>query len=493
MTLSFLISELSALCKIECVGSAEGISVSEVTEISSRAAPNTVFVAIKGEKRNGEDYINEARKRGASVFVAERKVRISQGEFLIVAESARVALAAISYILRGATLSEMKIIGVTGTKGKTTTARMLSHILADAGVPHILIGTLGCETVIGKREREKTDNTTPSAPYIHKALAEAYERGAKAAVIEASSQALKHYRLFSIPFCAAVFTNLTPDHIGKGEHESFFEYFAAKRSLFTDYGVKLAIVNSLDPYSARISHGVKRVVKVGTSVLSDYRIESPSVAGGVSFSLFGERYALGMKGVFNIENAALALATAKECFGILPKKMVPTLAAFGVEGRYEEYRIGEKRIIIDFAHNPDSFLAIMKSAASETEGRLISVFGSVGGRSRARRAAIAAVAEAFCDISVITSDNPDNEPPELIASDMLRGFKDTSRAIVITDREEAIRWALSTADEGDTVLLLGKGHESYQLISGKKIPFSEREIIASLGAVKVSFPLKERT
>lgn len=464
------------------------IDIKDVTPHSSKTSPNCAFVAIKGNKKDGEDYIPEARKRGCKVFLTTRKVPIFDGECLIITKSTRDALALSAKLLFGECVDDMKLVGITGTKGKTTTALLLSSILASFGIKHILSGTLGIELIgpFGNGITYQARNTTPEPTELYRALKRAYDLGIKVGVIEVSSQAMLQSRLLGINFDAAIFTNLSPDHIGREEHRDFFDYYSSKKRLFTDHGVKLAVVNSDDAYSKDISRSVPRSVSVGSGIMADVRITDTKAFGGrIEFSLLGEYFSLSMKGDYNVKNASLAIITAKEVFGLPISEMKDAVFNKKVPGRYEEYELDGIKIIIDFAHNPESFRAVMTTARRECEGKLISVFGSVGGRSDNRRAALGSVAAELCDFSVITSDNPAYEDASQIAGDILLGFPFSDKAIIVTDREEAIKAAVSIAEKGDTVLLLGKGHECFQEIGSKLVPFSERRIIEKMGARKI--------
>lgn len=472
---------------IECKNFIE-CEIAGVGEHSSAISEGFVFVCVKGYKNDGFDYLNDAKVRGARAFVTDRKDVDLSEENVIIVENARKSIAEISNALYGEKLSEIKIIGVTGTKGKTTTAKILSECISFMGLKCVCIGTLGVEYYEDKSRvhlRGKCDNTTPSAPFLYKALSDAYLKGVRVAVLEVSSQALMSYRVYGIPFTVCVFTNFSPDHVGNFEHASLGEYFEAKRKLFSDYGSKISVVNSDDECSELISNGIEHVVYVGK--------DSKSFRVGILFSC--ESYSefkindtdfhLSLGGRFNVMNASLAVVTASLISGRNISEFSNVLNRISVDGRYEVYRIKDKTVIIDFAHNMDSFRSVLESVNERKTGRIISLFGSVGNRSLKRRGELASVAENLSDYIVITSDNPCNEPAEKICKDIYNAIKDKTKAKIITDRKEAIAYAIDLAKPKDIVLLLGKGHEAYQLIGNDKIPFSEREIIESLGAVRI--------
>ena len=459
-----------------------------VSPHSARVKSGDVFVCIKGREEDGVFYIDEAKNAGALAFVMEEKNVCSQTNNVIIVENARKCEAEMSKAMYGEELDKLKIIGITGTKGKTTTAKFLSECIADLGLKCVSIGTLGVEYYDGERRLllgDKNENTTPDAPFIYKALSDAYSQGVRVAVIEVSSQGLKDYRVFGIPFTVCVFTNFSPDHVGKNEHRTVKEYLDCKRSLFCNYGCKICVVNSDDESSAFISRGIDHVIKFGKdsekfklSVLSSDETNS-------SFLVNENRFDISMGGVFNAYNAAAAVITAALIFGRNLSEFAPALKRVSVPGRYELYRIGDVSVIIDFAHNGESFRSILSSAKKSAKGKIISLFGSVGERSYQRRAELAIAAEEFSDFIVITSDDPGSEPAENICEEIAGYMLDRSFVKIIMDREEAIKFAIGIASDNDTVLLLGKGHEEFQLIGKNRIPFSERKIIESLGAVRV--------
>ncbi len=476
---------IKMLSDVELFGDPD-TEILDITEHSASANTGAVFVCIKGSRDDGAAHLAEARLRGSSVFVCESKVNILKGETLIFSKNARKTSAEISKILYGNCTEFMKVIGITGTKGKTTTAKLLSDCISWLRIPHLLIGTLGIDFYEKEHTSLSSDNTTPDAPHLYRALRDAFEKGIRIAVIEVSSQALSNFRVFGLPFFAVVFTNFSPDHIGPSEHNDVDEYYQAKKSLFSDYGAEVAVVNSSDDLSMKISEGVKRVFAVSCDLSSDFCIRIGEKSKfGITFTVNGIHFELPMGGVFNALNAAVAVACASVCFDRPTETFVTPLSRSLIPGRYELYSYCKRMIVIDFAHNEESFRSICESVKFEFGGRIIAVFGSVGERSFERRESLARVAEELADLSVITSDNPGFEEAEKICDDILFYFCDKSRAVVIVDREEAIKRALAYSHEGDCILLLGKGHEEFQDIKGQRIPFSERKIIEDLGARKL--------
>lgn len=483
-----LLSELLKKIEyIECLNFRE-CEILGVSERSGCIGEGFVFVCVCGTREDGKSYVGEALARGAVSFVTNRKDEFTNTENAIIVENPRKCEAEISKILYGKDVDKLKIIGITGTKGKTTTAKILSECVASIGLKCVSIGTLGVEYYEGEKRlslRGKSENTTPDAPFIYRALSEAYDEGVRVAVLEVSSQALVSYRVFGIPFTVCIFTNFSPDHIGDFEHSSLSDYFTAKRTLFSDYGSKICVINSDDESSAYISGGIKHVIKVGKSSDSFKLSLLYSDDASSEFKINDSEFSLSLGGEFNAYNAAFAVVSASLLFGRDISEFREVLKRISVSGRYELYKIDGKSVIIDFAHNQESFRRVLSSARKNAFGRVIALFGSVGERSLSRRGELARAAEEYADFLVITSDNPGSEPAEKICGDIFSALIDHSKAKIIIDREEAIRFALDFADDNDTVLLLGKGHEEYQLIGTEKIPFSEREIIKSLGAARI--------
>lgn len=481
-----LLSELiSGLEDVFTIGFRER-EILSVTDYSGECDKESVFVCIKGARHDGSSFTGEARRLGARVFVCETMIPLSDDETLIISKNARKTLAEMSKLLYYDSFKNMKIIGVTGTKGKTTVSKFIYECLSRLGAGAILIGTLGTESFGFEIRSENQMNTTPSAPFIYRTLAYAAERGASSAVIEVSSQALMEYRVFGIPFSACVFTNFSPDHIGEHEHKDLDEYYEAKHRLFLENPDAVAVVNADDLRAEKISRGSRRAVCVSLKNEGDYKVEV--VESGESYlklNLNGIPISLSVAGRYNAVNAALAIATVSELYGAPPSLFSESLSDVRVRGRYEVYRLFGRRVIIDFAHNGESFRTVLGEARSFCRGRVIAVFGSVGDRSYNRRAELADAAERYADFSVITADNPGYESVRKICEEIYSCFRDPTRGKIVEDRGEAIMYALSHSRPSDFILLLGKGHEEYQLIKGVKVPFSEREIILSLGGKEI--------
>ena len=368
----------------------------------------------------------------------------------------------------------MTVIGITGTKGKTTTSVILSKIFDGAGIKNIVIGTLGA---LSDKHRE-THNTTPEPTVLFSLLREAADSGAEVAILEVSSQALKDFRVWGINFTCVAFCGIAPDHIGEFEHPTFFDYVHSKRRLFSDYGARSAVVNFDDPYSIYISLDVPKVVKCGFLESDGLVIEKfKDSPHGSEFLLDGVRVKSSLHGMYNARNTAMAIAIAREVCQISISEAARYVKEVRVAGRFEQRILDGKNVIVDYAHNAESFREVITLCRGLFCGRIICVFGSVGDRSYNRRKELALSAEKYADFSVITSDNPGYEFPLSICADIYSAFKDKTKAKIIVSREEAISYAISEAKSGDTVLLLGKGHESVMNVGGKAIPFSDSELI----------------
>ena len=460
------------------------IDIKGITDNSKEVSEDFIFVAINGNNTSGINYIKDAVRCGANVIVAESDIQCDDSVVTIKARNARKTLAEMLNNYYNTPDKSLKIIGITGTKGKTTTAEYLYGLLKGANRKTIVIGTLGTEGIdIGIYD--KYNKTTPDSKIIFKTLDSAVNEGYEFVIIEVSSQALLQYRVWGIKFKCLIFTSFSSDHIGSTEHKSIEEYYLAKKSLFSVYPCDFAITNSDDERGIDIVSSVKKYYRVGEGTENEYkvcRILSRNFQS--EFQLNGNNYRISLSGIFNVYNASLALACASE---LIPeaKHLFPALIKnITVNGRYERYFINGKRIIIDFAHNGLSFAEMMKSVKECSHGRIIVVYGSVGERVLHRRRELAQVAEYYADFSIITTDNPGNENTFKICNEIYSNYVDKQKVKIIPDRRKAIEFAIKIAWVGDNILLLGKGHEEYDFKNGKREYFSEREFIISLGAIK---------
>ena len=449
------------------------VEISFITDDSRKCRENTLFVCHEGAER----FIEEAKKNGACCVLS------SSGAF----ESCRTAdtREAYSTLCRcffGFPERGLRLIGVTGTNGKTTTASMIAYILSLSGRKTGLIST-----VFNSIEDEKTEAqmTTPDCFETAKMLRELSDRGGEFCVIEASSQGLVQKRLSGLCFETAVFTNLTEDHLDY--HKTLENYKEAKKILFRN--CKTAVLNFDDPYYSEFSACTSGRV-LSYSVKSDdafFTAKNISVTEDridyvlVSNSLI-HRVRLNLQGEFNVENSLAAIITALEC-GVSLEESANALKNFSfVKGRMEILDTDTPfRVIIDYAHTPDSLKRVLLSLRRFCKGRLIVLFGCGGNREKEKRPVMGQIATTLADIVFVTTDNPRNEDPADIICDILSGTGTGGASLFVREsREDAIALALKTAKEGDVLLLCGKGHETYQLIGNNKVPFDEREMVKKL-------------
>ncbi len=493
--MSIGLSELTAAYPCEIHGAAEDIRIGALEYDSRKADPSSLFFCMPGARQDGHEYAPHAYSRGCRAFVVERILPLPDDAVQITVDNARRALAFYSARFYGDPAKDLTIIGVTGTKGKTTTAVLISEILCASGIRCAYIGTNG--VVIGEK-RFETVNSTPESRELHRFFAMMRDSGFTHVAMEVSSQALDHHRVEGIPFDTAIFTNLSEDHVGAGEHASFEEYRDAKRKLFTDYGAKCVISNADDANAAYMTAGASgRLLTYAINNPADYRASGigsyrDETSLGIDFTLTheGRRTAIRLRtpGRFSVYNGMAAIAAA-ERMGVSPDRAAKALRTISVRGRMEMVdALPGITFIIDYAHNGVSLTSALNVLREYAPRRLICVFGCIGGRTYLRRRELAETAARLADFSIITSDNPDNEDPEAIIEDVLRWFDKSKLYTAIPDREEAVRFAVRCAQEGDIVLFAGKGHENYQIVDGKKVPFSEKNVLLD-EAEKILMPV----
>ncbi|MBQ8849676.1 MAG: UDP-N-acetylmuramoyl-L-alanyl-D-glutamate--2,6-diaminopimelate ligase [Clostridia bacterium] len=452
---------------------------------SRKVSEDSVFVCISGSVNDGHDHAWGAYGHGCRVFVIEHAIKLPDDAFVIAVKDTRVALAQLSAAFYGYPAREMTVIGITGTKGKTTSSIMIYNVLRNSGISAGYIGSNGIyfgDTVL------PTINTTPESIDLHCYMRQMLDAGVKTLVMEVSSQALKMARVHGIRFKICVFTNLSPDHIGEYEHADFNEYKECKRSLFTDYGAEYIVYNADDEHASSMIAG-RRCKKASISLFEGADFYSKDIAYfrtsgcvGVSFTCVhgGEELSVSVPfpGEFSVYNALTAMAVCAE-LGLSVSEVAAALEGIRVKGRFETYELPNgATAVIDYAHNGVSLKAALQALRIYEPKRLICLFGSIGGRTRSRRAELGLVASRDADFCILTSDNPDNESPLGIISEIAEYFTSgTCPYIAIPDRREAVEYALKNSESGDIILLAGKGHESYQMIKGKRESFSEAEII----------------
>ena len=463
-----------------------GDGAAEITHLccdSRKAGPGSLFVALPGARADGHDFLPAVFAQGARAVVVERPVDAPEGVTVIQVDNGRIALAHISANFYGRAADRLTIIGLTGTKGKTTTAYILRSILTAAGYKVGMIGTVG--TFIGEEMLCDARNTTPESIELHERFAKMADAGCTHVVMEVSSQAMKLHRVEGIRFSAALFLNLSPDHIGEAEHADFDEYRACKAALFAQ--CRKAVGNADDEnwpvMRARLRPGAT-FYTFGFREGADVRGGSirPVRAGslfGSEFTVAGEEtpYRLSMPGAFNVSDALAAIALSR-VLGIPNKAVRRGLETTAVRGRTEVYpHKGDYTVLIDYAHNDVSFESVLTTLKAYPHERIIAVFGAGGDRPKMRRADMAREAAKYADFAVITMDNPRSERVEDICADITAALNGAIPSVEIYDRREAIRYALDMARPGDIVALLGKGHEEYFEINGVRSHFSELEVL----------------
>lgn len=466
------------------------LEIETVTDNSQKAVESTLFVCICGARFDGHAYAKQAYQNGCRVFVVQKTIDLPPDALIFTVSDTRCTLAFLACRFFGDPSHKMRLIGITGTKGKTTTAQLIAHLLNASKNPCGYIGTNGIEFLGQHRD---TKNTTPDPLTLQKTLAEMLRQGVTTAVLEISSQALAQYRADGTLFDTLLFTNLALDHVGNGEHTDFEEYKQCKKRLFTDFPAKKAIYWADDPYVAKIVLPPLDCQKIACAQAlrnADYRLQDVVAVQqngifGVSFDLYRseKRFSvyLPLLGKINAQNATLALATVTETELLSPEAAVELLKTALVAGRSEQIALPSGACVcIDYAHNAFSLKQLLLSLRDYTKGRLFVLFGSVGERTQLRRREMGAVAAAYADVAILTSDNPGNEPPEDIIAEIAEAFAGSSTPYVsIPDRKDAILYALEQLQKGDVLVLAGKGHETYQLIGREMLPFSEHEIVGA--------------
>ena len=446
-------------------------------------AADILFVCITGFRDDGHDRAEEAYRKGVRLFAAQKPLSLPTDATVISTEDTRKFLALASANLFGRPAEKLFTVAITGTKGKTSTSFMLQSIFASAGIPAGVIGSTG---IYYGDHFEETGNTTPESYLLHRTYRQMLDAGCKAVIIEAASQGFKLHRTYGIKFDVGIFTNFAPDHIGPGEHNDLEEYLSCKKQIFSQS--KHCYVNRDDPHFEEIVRGV-------TTPYTVYGVESdvPLRAVGPYFSMNNHQLStsftaicgqeripieLGVPGSFSISNAMAALAVAMDMNIPIPS-IRRGLRNVHVRGRMEVLPIRMPFIVvIDAAHEEFGCRGLFETIHRYQPKRIISVFGCGGNRSKLRRYGMGEVIGQNSDLSIITSDNSRLEKTEDIIADILVGMIPTGgKHEIIIDRRKAIKRALLLAQPGDCILLIGKGHETYEDIGGKKTPFDERQIV----------------
>jgi UDP-N-acetylmuramoyl-L-alanyl-D-glutamate--2,6-diaminopimelate ligase len=460
------------------------LEISQIAYDSRQVKPGTLFFAIHGEKTDGNKFVSDALGRGAVGIISEQAnpgTLPAEFPWIQVADARRaMAISAANYYGRPADV--LKLIGVTGTNGKTTTSYLVDSILRSAGCEVGLLGTIGYRLV---RDSRPAPNTTPESLDLQNYLAEIVHAGGTHAVLEASSHALAMDRLWGCPFAVAIFTNLTRDHLDY--HKTLEEYFAAKRRLFEGTGAvapATGVINRDDEYGQRLSGLASRTLTYGLEPGADVSTRKPVLSlSGIEFTaetpagrIEVRSKLVGRPNVYNI----LAAVGAGVALG-LPKEVIATgiTQLSAVPGRFERIEMGQPfLVVVDYAHTDDALRNLLATAKDlNPEGRIITLFGCGGDRDRTKRPLMGEAAGRASEIVVLTSDNPRSEDPLLIINDVIVGVQRTKAKLFIEpDRQKAVELALDEARSGDIVLLAGKGHETYQVLRDRTIEFDDREV-----------------
>lgn len=477
------VGEAIKIMDIMRVSGAAPTTMNGICYDSRLVRPGNAFVAIKGEKSDGHDFIAEAIKRGATTIVAERDPApaLPENVTLIIANNTREALARMSGYFYDSPSKELDVIGITGTNGKTTVAYLVESLLTAGGHKCGRIGTTGYE-IIGRSYPAIT--TTPESADLQKMLREAVSRGATKMALEVSSHAIAMNRVDAVKFKVAVFTNLTRDHLDF--HGDIDSYFNTKARLFTDFEPEISIINVDDTYASRLLGIITtNLMTYGLEGFSDITAENLATdANGITMTLKTPSGSapvhsplIGLYNVYNIL-AAAAVAIAE---GVAPDVIAKGLNKFAVvPGRFERIDEGQPySVVVDYAHTDDALANVIKTARSLTGKKVITLFGCGGDRDHTKRPLMGKVASTLSDHVVVTSDNPRTEDENKIIDQILEGIEKSKKPddalFIIPDRREAIKKAIDMAEPGDFVLIAGKGHEDYQIVGTTKHHFDDRE------------------
>lgn len=462
----------------------------EITDViydSRKVTEGSAFVCLKGYTSDGHRFAQSAVEKGAAALVISDDLDFEFPDSVAVIKTAdtRLALALMSVEFFGNPAKGLMTVAITGTKGKTTTTAMIAEIFEQAGIKTGTIGTLG---IVYGGKTYKTDNTTPESYEIQKAMRDMIKAGCKAMVIEASSIGLKHNRLAGIEFDAGIFTNFSDDHIGGVEHKDLAEYLYCKSLLFRQ--CRLAAANIDDEKWQEVTKDFKApVMTFGFSEQADLRAKNAHLLSGdgfigVHFETEGSKSLsldVGIPGKFNVYNA-LAAISAASFFNIPDEAIIKGLKAAKVKGRVEPVSVpGNYTLLIDYAHNALSMENVLTTLRLYKPNRLITMFGAGGNRPKVRRYEMGETSGRLSDLSVITEDNSRFEDVMDIIEDIKTGISKTDgKYVVVPNRKDAIRYCINNAQDGDIIVLAGKGHEDYQEIKGVKYHMDERELIAEI-------------
>jgi len=457
----------------------------DITDNSGEVAEGSIFFAIRGTRFDGHSFIGKVLKKKPLAVVVERGYTPPpglkfKGVKLLKVEDTRRAFALACREFFNRPDEKLKVFGVTGTNGKTSTSYILTSLLNKLSIPTGIIGTV--EYRLGGKVYGK-GQTTPHPKIWYKTLLQMVKDGAQAVACEISSHALWQRRIYGTRFEGVIFTNLSRDHLDY--HRTMEGYFSAKRLLFSEYRYRAGVVNGDDPYGWRLSKEFS-LPTFGTGPSYDYRIkEKWATLEGIGFKLITPEgktlsFSSNLRGEFQIFNLA-GVVSLLLSLGFNPEKLREAVRNLPqIPGRFEVVVEKPFTVIVDYAHTPDALEKLLNAVAKLKPRRIITVFGAGGNRDRSKRPLMGAIAERFSDRVIVTSDNPRFEDPLAIIEDILKGIKNRSKVKVEPDRREAIRLALKMARDGDIVVVAGKGHEDYQEIKGKRYPFDDRKVVLEL-------------
>ncbi|MCH5252440.1 MAG: UDP-N-acetylmuramoyl-L-alanyl-D-glutamate--2,6-diaminopimelate ligase [Lachnospiraceae bacterium] len=479
-----ILKDLLEKTEYELVQGSLETPVADIAYDSRKIAPGMLFMAIEGTVVDGHKFIPDVLERGASVLVVEKDVAVEDKDVTVVkVKNGRAALSKMSAAYFDYPSKKMTSIGITGTKGKSTTTYMVRDIIEKSGKTCGIVGTIGVSI---KGKVTPTEHTTPESYDLQKYFADMVEAGCDYMVMEVSSQGIKMDRVAGMEFDYGVFTNLSPDHIGPNEHKDFDEYLSCKAELFRM--CQVGIVNSDDPHWKDIVENATCEVKTYGTKEADMTadaIEHINEGGELSMKfhasgLLNGDVIVGLPGRFNIYNGMCA-ACVGALLGMPQDIILHALEHVEVRGRVESVPTGRNfSVLIDFAHNGVSTESVLKTLRGYNPGRIIAIFGCGGNRSKLRRYEMGEAVGNLAELAVVTSDNPRTEDVMDIIEDIKVGLAKTKgEYVVIPDRQEAVNYAVQNAKDGDMIILLGKGHEEYQEINGVKHHYSEREAVAN--------------
>ena len=490
MVLAALLEKL----EYELVSGSEDMQIENVVYDSRKVTEGSLFICIEGGTADGHTFIPDVVKKGAKALIVTKDVSgllPADADVTVVrVKDSRYALAFVSAAYFGHPAEKLKVIGITGTKGKTTTTYLVKSILEHAGHKVGLVGTI--EAVIGQ-EHIPANNTTPESYVLQEYFAKMVEAGCDTVVMEVSSQGLMLHRTQGFVFDYGIFTNIEPDHIGPLEHKDFADYMHCKGLLFKQ--CRVGIVNCDDAhYQDVIRDHTCKIETFGFAENADYRAQDLKLISGagflgIDFKARGKvnlDIELHAPGRFSVYNALCAIAICNH-FGVTADEVKDALLQAHVKGRIELVKVSDDfTLMIDYAHNAMALESLLTTLREYKPKRLVCLFGCGGNRSKLRRYEMGEVSGKLADLTVITSDNPRNEEPQAIIDDIKVGISKTDgKYVEIIDRKEAIAYVIRHGQPGDVIVLAGKGHEDYQEIKGKKYPMDERDIIADVLAGRI--------